>query len=168
MVDDFNEANVDAVKGADFSPLRLLHLHAFYFILNKLRPGSVSEEGDSSCSSVFAENIKSFLSSMDDLLMPKFEMSDLVKGSMKSVIECLATLIAQFMPNVVVDNFSLTSLITNCGSPHGDASSSGHLSQLSGEERQKLVSNSDFQHGWSNPFMSGIVVALCACVHEVF
>ncbi|KAG6627469.1 hypothetical protein CIPAW_15G130600 [Carya illinoinensis] len=79
---------------------------------------------------------------------------------MKSVIECLASLRAQFMLNVVVDNFSLTSLITNCGSPRGDAFSSGHLCQLSGEERQKLVSNSDFQPGLSNPVMSEPSVAL--------
>ncbi|KAG7944597.1 hypothetical protein I3843_15G110300 [Carya illinoinensis] len=98
-------------------------------------------EGDSNCSSVSSENIKRFLSAMDDLVMLRFEMSDI--GSMKSVIECLASLRAQFMLNVVVDNFSLTSLITNCGSPHGDAFSSGHLCQLSGEERQELVSNSN-------------------------
>lgn len=86
---------------------------------------------------------------------------------MRTVIDCLLALRTRFMPNVVGDNFSLSSLMTKSRSPREDASSRGHLSPLSGEERWKVVSDSKFQRVLHTPIMSGIVVALalflCAC-----
>lgn len=85
-----------------------------------------------------------------------------MQGSMKTVIDCLLALRARFMPSVVGDNFSLTSLITKSGSPLG-------------EERRKVVPESKFQRVLRAPVVSGIVVALplflcvrmCTCVELI-
>ncbi|XP_040999316.1 kinesin-like protein KIN-14K isoform X5 [Juglans microcarpa x Juglans regia] len=141
-------------------------------ILNRLRIGSVSEEGDLNHSSDPSENIKRFLAAMDDLVIPRFKVSDLEKGYMKTVIDCLVTLRARFIPNVVGDGFSPTSLIAKSGSPHGDAFSQGYFSPLSGEERQKIVTDSKFQRPLRTPVISEQPTALRHPVghkfHEVF
>ncbi|KAG6672858.1 hypothetical protein I3842_16G080100 [Carya illinoinensis] len=142
-------------------------------ILNRLRIGSVSEvEGDLNHSSDPSENIKRFLSAMDDLVIPRFKVSDLEKGSMKTVIDCLVTLRARFIPNVVGDSISPTSLIAKSGSPHGDAFSPGYFSPLPGEERQKVVTDSKFQRALRTTVISEQPAALRHPVghkfHEVF
>ncbi|XP_035541871.1 kinesin-like protein KIN-14K isoform X2 [Juglans regia] len=138
-------------------------------ILNRLRIGS---EGDLNHSSDPSENIKRFLAAMDDLVIPRFKASDLQKGSMKTVIDCLVTLRARFIPNVVGDGFSPTSLIAKSGSPRGDAISQGYFSPLSGEERQKVVTDSKFQRTLRTPVISEQPTALRHPVghkfHEVF
>ncbi|XP_040999313.1 kinesin-like protein KIN-14K isoform X2 [Juglans microcarpa x Juglans regia] len=138
-------------------------------ILNRLRIGS---EGDLNHSSDPSENIKRFLAAMDDLVIPRFKVSDLEKGYMKTVIDCLVTLRARFIPNVVGDGFSPTSLIAKSGSPHGDAFSQGYFSPLSGEERQKIVTDSKFQRPLRTPVISEQPTALRHPVghkfHEVF
>ncbi|PHU15312.1 Kinesin KP1, partial [Capsicum chinense] len=69
-------------------------------LLNKLKPGSIPEFGGSGHSSEFgSENVKQFLSAMDKLGLPRFQASDLEKGSMKIVVECLLTLREEFMPD---------------------------------------------------------------------
>ncbi|XP_042965113.1 kinesin-like protein KIN-14C isoform X8 [Carya illinoinensis] len=141
-------------------------------ILNRLRIGSVSEEGDLNHSSDPSENIKRFLAAMDDLVIPRFKVSDLEKGSMKTVIDCLVTLRARFIPNVVGDSISPTSLIAKSGSPHGDAFSPGYFSPLPGEERQKVVTDSKFQRALRTTVISEQPAALRHPVghkfHEVF
>ncbi|KAG6672854.1 hypothetical protein I3842_16G080100 [Carya illinoinensis] len=138
-------------------------------ILNRLRIGS---EGDLNHSSDPSENIKRFLSAMDDLVIPRFKVSDLEKGSMKTVIDCLVTLRARFIPNVVGDSISPTSLIAKSGSPHGDAFSPGYFSPLPGEERQKVVTDSKFQRALRTTVISEQPAALRHPVghkfHEVF
>ncbi|KAM7471134.1 hypothetical protein LguiA_009317 [Lonicera macranthoides] len=64
-------------------------------ILNRLRPGSVTECAGSENSN--SENVKRFLAAMDEIGLPRFEVLDLEKGSMKIVMECLLSLKAQFM-----------------------------------------------------------------------
>ncbi|KAG2664519.1 hypothetical protein I3760_16G085900 [Carya illinoinensis] len=141
-------------------------------ILNRLRIGSVSEEGDLNHSSDPSENIKRFLAAMDDLVIPRFKVSDLEKGSMKIVIDCLVTLRARFIPNVVGDRISPTSLIAKSGSPYGDAFSPGYFSPLPGEERQKVVTDSKFQRALRTTVISEQPAALRHPVghkfHEVF
>lgn len=86
---------------------------------------------------------------------------------MKTVIDCLVTLRAQFNPDVDGDNFSPTSWVTKSRSPHGGTSSHGHFSPLSAEERRKVL-ESKSQRALHSPVMSGIVVAgMCAqeCEH---
>ncbi|KAG6672856.1 hypothetical protein I3842_16G080100 [Carya illinoinensis] len=138
-------------------------------ILNRLRIGSVSEvEGDLNHSSDPSENIKRFLSAMDDLVIPRFKVSDLEKGSMKTVIDCLVTLRARFIPNVVGDSISPTSLIAKSGSPHGDAFSPGYFSPLPGEERQKVVTDSKFQRALRTTVISALRHPVGHKFHEVF
>ncbi|KAB5524675.1 hypothetical protein DKX38_022424 [Salix brachista] len=85
-------------------------------LLNKLRPGYACKAGSSS-----SENVKKFLAIMDELGILKFELSDLEKGSMKNVMDCLSTLRAQFAYMGVVSPTGGNKY----GSPHGDASSNG-------------------------------------------
>ncbi|CAA0815322.1 P-loop containing nucleoside triphosphate hydrolases superfamily protein, partial [Striga hermonthica] len=62
-------------------------------ILNKLKPGSVAENGGSARpSQPHSENVQRFLSAMDEKGFPRFQAADLEKGSMKVVLECLLTL----------------------------------------------------------------------------
>ncbi|KAK6249650.1 hypothetical protein SCA6_003655, partial [Theobroma cacao] len=122
-------------------------------ILNRVRPGSVNEEGYPENSSVLrSENVTRFLTAVDELGIPRFEVSDLEKGSMKAVVDCLLRLKAQFMPSVC--NLSTTSTITKPGNIHGDASSRGPLTPLSGEKRLKASSESKLQRALHTPLMS--------------
>ncbi|XP_017972201.1 PREDICTED: kinesin-4 isoform X1 [Theobroma cacao] len=122
-------------------------------ILNRVRPGSVNEEGYPENSSVLrSENVTRFLTAVDELGIPRFEVSDLEKGSMKAVVDCLLRLKAQFMPSGC--NLSTTSTITKPGNIHGDASSRGPLTPLSGEKRLKASSESKLQRALHTPLMS--------------
>ncbi|XWS60966.1 hypothetical protein CRYUN_Cryun07bG0084300 [Craigia yunnanensis] len=140
-------------------------------ILNMLRPGSLIEEGYPENSSVLqSENVKRFLTAMDELGIPRFEVSDLKKGSMKNVVDCLLTLKTQFMSSG--GNLPTFSTITKPGSIHGDASSRGPLTPLSGEERRKASSDLKFQRVLHTPLMSEQSAAVLHHVghkfHEVF
>ncbi|KAL3529350.1 hypothetical protein ACH5RR_008672 [Cinchona calisaya] len=69
-------------------------------LLNKLKPGCVTEYGSPFQSSESrSENVKGFLSTMEQMGLPGFQLSDLEKGSMKMVLECLLTLRAHVMSN---------------------------------------------------------------------
>ncbi|KAJ6969438.1 hypothetical protein NC653_034077 [Populus alba x Populus x berolinensis] len=81
-----------------------------------------------------SENVKQFLASMDEMGILKFEPSDLEKGSMKNVMDCLSTLRAQFAYMGVVSPTGGTKY----GSPHGDASSNGLSSSTFREEKRKF------------------------------
>ncbi|XP_029147408.1 kinesin-like protein KIN-14C [Arachis hypogaea] len=83
-------------------------------ILNKLRPGSVPVVSEFD----HEENLKSFLKAMDALGLPQFSISDLEKGSMKVVVDCLLSLRAKSLQNVFWDNNSSTTN-SKVGSPHG-------------------------------------------------
>ncbi|XP_060670239.1 kinesin-like protein KIN-14P [Ziziphus jujuba] len=142
-------------------------------LLNNLKPGSVNEVGDFDHSSMSgSEYVTRFLEAMDELQMPKFEQSDLEKGSMKTVIDRLLTLKSQFTSSVTGDNNSLTYSIDKSESPHGDASPRGHYSPLTGEERRKVLSESKFQRPLRSPIMSEPSAAAMHHVghkfHEVF
>nr|XP_029154290.1 kinesin-like protein KIN-14K [Arachis hypogaea] len=133
-------------------------------IMNKLRPGSVSEvsEFDNSPSAK-SENVKRFLKAIDALGMPKFEISDLEKGHMKSVVDCLLTLRAKSLQNAWGDNISMTNSkvrsIMSSPSSHG------------GDQR-KNPSESKFQSVLRSPVMAEPSAALLHHVghkfHEVF
>ncbi|EPS62917.1 hypothetical protein M569_11869, partial [Genlisea aurea] len=100
-------------------------------ILNKLKPGSVSEivgHLDSTQSS--SENVSRFLSAMDEIRLPRFHAADLKKGSMKLVLDCLLTLKTHF------------TLIDERDNVNGAMPSS----KIYGEEKQKMVLNSKLQH----------------------
>ncbi|XP_061953051.1 kinesin-like protein KIN-14K [Populus nigra] len=114
-------------------------------LLNKLRPGYAYKAGSSS-----SENVKKFQASMDELGILKFEPSDLEKGSMKNVMDCLSTLRAQFAYMGVV---SPTGGI-KYGSPRGDASSNGLSSSTFGEEKRKFSPESKIQQALRGPVMT--------------
>ncbi|XAR63915.1 Minus-end-directed kinesin ATPase, partial [Bertholletia excelsa] len=84
-------------------------------ILNKLVPGSVIECDISGHPSAHAENLKRFLQVMDLMKLPKFQASELEKGSMKNVLECLIALKAKFMPNFGNDTNPSAALIHHVG-----------------------------------------------------
>ncbi|KAK9926284.1 hypothetical protein M0R45_023524 [Rubus argutus] len=126
-------------------------------ILNRLRPGSVDEGNKSDQNSVpTSENVARFLAAVNALGVPRFDMSDLEKGSMKNVIDCLLTLRSRPMPNLVADGLSVFSPTANCSdlSSRRDLSSRGFCSPLSVEERQKVLSESKFQRALRSPVMS--------------
>ncbi|KAG5594421.1 hypothetical protein H5410_035653 [Solanum commersonii] len=69
-------------------------------LLNKLKPGSVPECGGTvHFPELRSENIRRFLSAMDEMGLPRFHASDLEQGSMKIVLESLLTLRAEFKLN---------------------------------------------------------------------
>ncbi|MED6148047.1 hypothetical protein PIB30_049508 [Stylosanthes scabra] len=83
-------------------------------ILNKLRPGSIPVVSEFD----HEENIKSFLKAMDGMGLPLFEISDLEKGSMRPVVDCLLSLRAKSLQNAYGDNSSSTTN-SKVASPHG-------------------------------------------------
>ncbi|PSR89207.1 Kinesin-like protein, partial [Actinidia chinensis var. chinensis] len=152
-------------------------------ILNRLRPGSVIECGNSDHPSESrSENTKRFLAAMDELKLPRFQISDLEKGSMKIVLECLVALRVQFMPNVGSPNKSASDasmrwklLGQSLGGGDGsreELSTRAHPSTLSGDERRKSVSDSKFQRALRSSVMAEPSAALLHHVghkfHEVF
>lgn len=86
-----------------------------------------------------------------------------MQGSMKTVTDCLLTLKAQFMPNVMGDGFSITSPTTKSD----NQSTRGLLSPLSVEERRKVFSESKFQRALRSPVMSGMVNSLVQIISVV-
>ncbi|KAK6925252.1 Calponin homology domain [Dillenia turbinata] len=126
-------------------------------ILNKLKPGSVQEvDRDEDPSSVLRlENLKRFLAAMDDMGLPRFNMSDLEMGSMKPVLECLFMLKAHFAPNTMGDFFQNSGPMAGSGNANNrwkfydaeqfegsdglqaDASYRGPISPTFGEDRWK-------------------------------
>ncbi|KAK4567720.1 hypothetical protein RGQ29_003466 [Quercus rubra] len=122
-------------------------------ILNMLRIGSVNEVGDYNQSTVLrAQKIKRFLAAMGNLGIPSFKESDLEKGSMKTVIDCLLTLRAQYKPTITTKSKS--------GSPRGNGSPRGQFSE------------SKLQRTMRSPIMSEPFAATVHSVgqkfHEVF
>ncbi|WJX48360.1 hypothetical protein P8452_34937 [Trifolium repens] len=141
-------------------------------ILNKLRPGSVTmvSESDHSLPSQ-SENVKTFLRTLDALGLPRFEISDLEKGSMKPVVDCLLILRAKTLTNSLGDTVSSTN--SNASSPRGFAASSFHYSPPSSVTDQRKVSTeSRFQGVMSSPLMAESSASLIYQVghkfHEVF
>lgn len=140
-------------------------------ILKRLKPASVDEANYSYNSSMSRSGkIARFLTTLGKLGISRFEMSDLEKGSMKPVINCLLNLRAEYITGG--DIRPLTSIITKSGSRQGDVSSPASLSPLFGEERRKVSSDSQFQRGLRSPVMSEPSTALLHHVghkfHEVF
>ncbi|KAK7320028.1 hypothetical protein RJT34_04757 [Clitoria ternatea] len=84
-------------------------------ILNKLRPGTVSEPDNFLPSQ--SENVRTFLRALDAMGLPRFEISDLEKGSMKAVVDCLLTLRAKSLQNALGDGFNTASPRNVHGSP---------------------------------------------------
>lgn len=124
-------------------------------ILNKLRPGSVTmvSESDHSLPSQ-SENVKTFLKALDGLGLPRFEISDLEKGSMKPVVDCLLILRAKSLQHSLGDNVSVTNC--NSSSPRGFAPSSFHYSPPPfGVDRTKGLPESRFHRVKSSPLMTG-------------
>lgn len=142
-------------------------------LLNKLKPGFIPEFGGSGhSSSSGSENVKRFLSAMDKMGFPRFQASDLEKGSMKIVLECLLTLRAEFMPDIGGYG-STTPLSRKSGVdvPYRQEMSS-HSSPSSTEGRRKIGSDSKFQRALRSPVMAEPSAALLHHVghkfHEVF
>ncbi|KAK2647877.1 hypothetical protein Ddye_015366 [Dipteronia dyeriana] len=106
-------------------------------ILKSLKLVPVDEADDSDPSS---ENVTSFLATLDKLGIPRFEISDIEKGSMKPVVDCLLTLRGQSMPNG--DNFLNYNTVTKSASLLEDAS---NTSPLFGEEKRKALPESQFK-----------------------
>ncbi|CAN4098271.1 unnamed protein product [Withania somnifera] len=143
-------------------------------LLNKLKPGLKPEFGGSGHSSELgSENVKWFLSAMDKMGLPRFQASDLEKGSMKIVVECLFTLRAEFMPDVGGYG-STTPLSHKSGADivHRQELSSTYSSPSSTEGRRKIGSDSKFQRALRSPVMAEPSAALLHHVghkfHEVF
>ncbi|PHT46146.1 Kinesin KP1 [Capsicum baccatum] len=143
-------------------------------LMNKLKPGSIPEFGGSGHSSEFgSENVKQFLSAMDKLGLPRFQASDLEKGSMKIVVECLLTLREEFMPDV--GGYGLTTPLSRkpgADAAHRQELSSNHTSPSSTEGKRKIGSDSKFQRALRSPVMAEPSAALLHHVghkfHEVF
>ncbi|KAG8661531.1 hypothetical protein MANES_01G011700v8 [Manihot esculenta] len=139
-------------------------------ILKKLRPGSVSEDASDHSTPSCSENIKKFLAAMGELGINQFEVSDLEKGSMKPVVDCLLALKAQVANEG--DNFSVTSTTTRGGSPCESVSSRGLESPQSGEGRMRALQYLKFQRALSSPGMTEASTALMHHIghkfHEVF
>ncbi|XP_049399374.1 kinesin-like protein KIN-14K isoform X1 [Solanum stenotomum] len=159
-------------------------------LLNKLKPGSVPECGGTVHSpELRSENIRRFLSAMDEMGLPRFHASDLEQGSMKIVLECLLTLQAEFKLNDGGYNSS-TVLSSKYGADAsrrwkllgenlgcGDFSyieefSSRTHSTSSLGERMKTGSDSKFQRALRSPVVTEPSAALIHHVghkfHEVF
>ncbi|XP_058757794.1 kinesin-like protein KIN-14C isoform X1 [Vicia villosa] len=140
-------------------------------ILNKLRPGSVTmvSESDHSLPSQ-SENVKTFLKALDGLGLPRFEISDLEKGSMKPVVDCLLILRIKSLMNSLGDNVSSTS--STASSPRGYAASSFHYSPPFSVDQRKALADSRFHRVMSSPVMAEPSASLIYQVgnkfHEVF
>ncbi|KAL9683740.1 hypothetical protein QQ045_021165 [Rhodiola kirilowii] len=134
-------------------------------ILNRFRPSSIDEIH---YPNIRSENVRKFLAVVDDMGLPGFKVSDLEKGSMKPVLDCLSTLRAQFMPIVGGDNFPITDPVARYGNKGSNSSSPAV------EDKQKSMSESNFQRALRtpNPIMSESSAASLHQVgtkfHEVF
>ncbi|XP_028800172.1 kinesin-like protein KIN-14C [Neltuma alba] len=106
-------------------------------ILNKLWPGSVNvvSDGDHSSPSN-SENIKRFLAAIDGLGLPQFDASELEKGSLKHVVDCLLKL-RSLHSSSGDDNISVLSFKSEGSRGHASRSS-----PTSGEENKRFSSDS--------------------------
>ncbi|KAM7479705.1 hypothetical protein LguiA_027918 [Lonicera macranthoides] len=149
-------------------------------VLNRLRPGSVTEcdcsdHPPESC----IENAKRFLAAMDQMGLPRFQIFDLEKGSMKIVLECLLNLKAQIMENdgecslpngspaIISTRWKLSEgLRSRNYSPHPDSP------QTPAVDRWKGLSDSKLQRALRSPMTAEQSAALFHHVghkfHEVF
>lgn len=107
---------------------------------------------------------------MDDMRLPHFNISELEKGSMKIVSECLLTLKAHFMPKVVLGS-------PNSSSPNNWGSDAVRWRQLdeqcgTSDGSQEDMSPRKFQRALRSPMMSEPTNALMHHAghkfHEVF
>lgn len=159
-------------------------------ILNKLRPGSVVEIGTNHSSEARSENVRRFLVAMDEIGLPRFQLSDLERGSMKIVLECLLTLKAHFMASIGGSspimyspnnkhasdaNMRWKQLVDHVGSGDaspGELSPRTYASIVAGDDRRKSGSDSKFQRALRSPVMAEPSAALIHHVghkfHEVF
>ncbi|KAG9144869.1 hypothetical protein Leryth_026117 [Lithospermum erythrorhizon] len=102
-------------------------------LLNKLKPGSITEHASSGQS---ATNINKFFSAMDEMRLPIFQKVDLENGSMKIVLDCLLTLKTHFM--------SVTGVASGAQREP--------LSQINtSDESRKVTSDSRFQRALDSP-----------------
>ncbi|XP_074334709.1 kinesin-like protein KIN-14C [Apium graveolens] len=139
-------------------------------LLNKLRPGSVSElRGSDRPSKLGVENVERFLVAIDQMALPRFQVLDLQKGSLKIVVDCLFSLRAHFIANVGGHDLHTTAKAYPTGNGSsirskpivdqyglGDSSPCGenHIPTILEEQKQKGASNSQYQHAELNPVMS--------------
>ncbi|KAK6921172.1 Calponin homology domain, partial [Dillenia turbinata] len=157
-------------------------------ILNKLKPGSVQEVGrDEDPSSVLRlENLKRFLAAMDDMGLPRFDMSDLEMGSMKPVLECLFMLKAHFAPSTMGDFFQNSSPMAGSGNANNrwrnfdveqfegsevlqvDACYRGPISPTFGEDRRKGMQQRTFRNSTMLEPTAAILHHTGHKFHEVF
>ncbi|KAL4573500.1 hypothetical protein LXL04_020308 [Taraxacum kok-saghyz] len=141
-------------------------------LMNKHRPVSIIEYGNPQHSSeAQSENVKKFLEAMDDMNLPHFNISELEKGSMKIVMECLLTLKAHFMTKVAVVGSPTAT------SPKSWASESvrwKHADERTetSDSYQEDVSPRKFHRALRSPMMSEATTALMHHAghrfHEVF
>ncbi|XP_057770575.1 kinesin-like protein KIN-14K [Salvia miltiorrhiza] len=141
-------------------------------ILNKLKPGSVPEHDSKSQ----VERVGRFLSAMDEMGLPRFQVADLEKGSMKMVLDCLSTLRTQFMLRFSRMD-STSSGWKSVGERMASANSTPkeeRFRMLSsppfGEDRRRLLPDSKSPHGLrSSPKMTaGVMSHAGHKFHEVF
>ncbi|XP_054785930.1 kinesin-like protein KIN-14C isoform X2 [Prosopis cineraria] len=106
-------------------------------ILNKLSPGSVNvvSDGDQSSQSN-SENIKRFLAAIDSLGLPQFGATELEKGSLNHVVDCLIKL-RSLHSSSGDDNISVLSFKSEGSRGHASRSS-----PTSGEENKRFSSES--------------------------
>ncbi|KAL7588217.1 hypothetical protein Lser_V15G40875 [Lactuca serriola] len=143
-------------------------------LMNKLRQGPIIEYGNPHHSSeAQSDNVKKFLAAMDDMNLPHFNISELEKGSMKIVLECLLTLKAHFMTKDVVVGSP------NATSPKSWGSESVRWKHQHVDERsetsdsyQEDVSPRRFHRALRSPMMSEATTAMMHHAghrfHEVF
>ncbi|WCJ21960.1 Kinesin-like protein KIN-14C [Euphorbia peplus] len=134
-------------------------------ILNRLRPGTIEGSGSDKSPSSYSKNVQKFLATMDELGIPRFEIADLEKGSMKTVMDCLLRLKKKFTS--VEDQ-------TGALSPtHRRLTPREVTSPQFGDDKHKASPESKLQRTNSrSPFMQDTPTALMHHVghkfHEVF
>ncbi|XP_047942681.1 kinesin-like protein KIN-14C [Salvia hispanica] len=138
-------------------------------IVNKIKPGSISERDS-------RPKVERFLSAMDEMGLPRFQVDDLEKGSMKMVLDCLWTLRMHFMMRFSRMD-SMNSGWKSGGDRGGSANSTpkeDRFRMLSsppfGEDRRKLLPDTKSVHGMRNsPKMTASVISHSGHkFHEVF
>ncbi|KAK3227352.1 hypothetical protein Dsin_007214 [Dipteronia sinensis] len=121
-------------------------------ILNKLIPGSVEMGGNSEPGPAY---VKRFLAVMDEMRLPRFQLTDLEQGNMAPVLQCLRTLRASFKfygEEESMENYSRkrwnVPRVDLEGTDHflGSVVTSGKHSAIDGEQRRWNSLDSKFQH----------------------
>ncbi|KAL4194178.1 hypothetical protein AMTRI_Chr05g67360 [Amborella trichopoda] len=157
-------------------------------ILNKLSPSSITKVNsrsgsfgaDESCLSAYerSENIKSFLSAVDVLGLPKFEPSHLEQGPITTVVDCLLTLKDHFTHEGKCEDLSQKGWVLpeaeTCvvgDARQGDQSQRRNYSSLR-NDRRRSYSDLQFENILRSPVMSEPTSAWLHHVgqkfHEVF